>query len=294
VDPEVVEQRILEQSVRLPACGAVTAWAALRWRGAAFFDGLQNGSEQLPVPLVVSGAANIRSQPGSAVTREQLAPSEREMVSGMPCTTIQRALFDEMRRGLSLRHAVVSLDMAAAAKLISVALMSEYVAQRPAWTGVPLVRRALLLASEDSRSPQETRMRLVWTLDADLPAPLCNQPVFGTDGQLLGYPDLFDPVAGLVGEYDGANHLERDRRRSDAEREARFRDHGLEYVNLVRGDLGDRARAVRRICSARARAPFTRAEDRRWTLTMPSWFQPEEPLDAYLVRTGAAGYLTHT
>ena len=102
----------------------------------------------------------------------------------------------------------MAIDMTAAAGLISVKLFGEYVVERPAWTGVPFVRRALALAIDQSRSPQETRTRLVWILDAGLPPPLCNQPVFDLEGKLLGIPDLFDPVAGCVAEaFDILNHL---------------------------------------------------------------------------------------
>ena len=47
-------------------------------------------------------------------------------------------------------------------------------------------------------------MRLVWVLDAGLPAPLVNQHVGDERGRLLGKADIFDPVAGVFGEYDAA------------------------------------------------------------------------------------------
>ena len=121
-------------------------------------------------------------------------------------------------------------------------------AQRPAWTGVPLVRRALALAIDDSRSPMETLMRLIWVLDALLDPPVCNQPV-QPGRALLGYPDLFDVESGTVGEYDGADHKDGERHRSDVEREQRYRDHGLEYFTVVGGDIRDRAKVVRRMHS---------------------------------------------
>ncbi len=66
VDVEVVEQRILNQAVRLPPGGGLTAWAALRWRGAAYFDGLApGGREMVPVPLLL-GLGNLRSSPADA------------------------------------------------------------------------------------------------------------------------------------------------------------------------------------------------------------------------------------
>jgi len=292
-DSTAVEQRIVEQASRLGAHGGVTAWAALRWRGAAYFDGLTDGgTRQLPIPLLVG--TNLRPDPRAALSWEQFAPTEREVVAGVPCATVQRALFDEMHRTGSLREAVVALDMAAAAGLISVSLMREYVAKRNAWTGVPLVRKALLLATDDSRSPQESRTRLVWLVDAGMDWPLCNPHVFSCTGKFLGRPDLLDPVAGLVVEYDGADHLKKDRRRQDSQREARFRDHGLEYVTVVRGEIGARQDLVHRFRAARARARFAAAHERAWTLSAPSWFALPEPLDARLRRTGRADELTHT
>ena len=217
------------------------------------------------------------------------------MWSVSACTTVQRALFDEMRLSADLRAAVVAMDMAAAARLISVALMTRYVSFRRAWTGVGLARQALALATDDSRSPQETRMRLVWVLDAGLPAPLCNIPVFDLAGRLLGIPDLFDPVAGVVGEYNGADHKDVDRRRSDNVREERFREVGLEYFDLVEGDLRERSLVAQRMHQVRGRARFDAPDVRRWTLTAPPWWKPrEEPLDLHLVRTGQAPFLIRT
>jgi hypothetical protein len=286
VDSDVVEQRILEQSARIRRYGAVTGWAALRWRGGNFFDGTADGGRTVrPVPLAV-GLAKLRGDWRIALSQEQLAPSERELVDGVWCTTVQRAVFDEMRAAPSLREAVVVLDMAAAARLISVHLMGEYVAKRSAWTGVPRVREALLLASDDSRSPQETRMRLVWVLDARLPTPLCNRPVFDLRGNLLGIPDLLDPVAGLVGEYDGADHKEGERHREDVAREEVFRNHGLEYFEIVGGDLRDRDGSATRMRSARTRAKFFAPVSRQWTLEVPPWYDVPEDLDDYLARTG--------
>jgi hypothetical protein len=288
VTTDVVEQRILEQGKRLRSHGAVTGWAALRWRGAAFFDGTgSGGTKTLPVPLVI-GHAGLRPDPRIQISEAQLAPSERTYIDGIWCATTQRALFDAMRHAPDLRAAVVCMDMAAAGRLISVSLMEQYVALRPAWTGVPLVRQALVLASNDSLSPQETRMRLVWVMDAGLPTPLCNKPVFSLDGELLGYPDLLDPEAGALGEYDGADHKDGRRHRRDVAREARYRDHGLEYFTVVGGDMRDRNLVVKRMLSTRQRARFDAPDRRRWTLEPPPWWPRADDLDTYLIRTGQA------
>ncbi|MCW2855192.1 MAG: hypothetical protein JWR52_807 [Marmoricola sp.] len=264
----------MDQAVRLPLGGAVSGWASLRWRGASYFTGLSLDGSVRPVPMLLGGAGdNIRSSVGVAVTKEQFPPAEMEEVDGLRCSIVARALFDEVRAIGTKREGAVAIDMAIAAGLTAVESFAGYVAIRPAWRGVPLVRQALSLAHDHSRSPQESRMRLVWILDAGLPPPLCNSPVFDLAGQLLGYPDLLDPVAGVIGEYDGVDHLERDRRRGDIEREQRFRDHGFEYFTVVRGDLRDPDRVVRRMRAARNRALFLPASRRSWTLDAPPWFQ---------------------
>jgi hypothetical protein len=266
VDREVVEQRILEQAARLPSNGAVTAWASLRWRGAAFFDGTEQGGRiVLPVPLL----GNIRSDDRVQVSKAQLAPEDRAVIDGIACTTATRALFDEMVRRGRLRPAVVAVDMAVAAGLVSIDEITTYVHTRPAWTGVPLCRNAVVLAIDHSRSPQESRMRLIWILDAELPPPLCNRAVFNLDGRLLGYPDLFDPVAGVVGEYAGADHRDPERHRADVVREELFRDHGLECFTVVGEDMHDHSLVAGRMLSARRRAKFLPPESCAWTLDPP-------------------------
>ena len=105
----------------------------------------------------------------------------------------------------------------------------------------------------------------VWEEDALLPVPLSNPPVFDLTGGLLGYPDLFDPVAGVVGEYDGEDHRPTIRRRRDVVREERFRDHGLEYFTVVGGDLRDLGLVARRMLSTRARARFLPPAARAWS-----------------------------
>lgn len=280
VDGEVVEQRILEQSVRLPAHGAVTAWASCRLHGAAFFDGLKlDGMTHRPVPLAIGPDSLLRPDPVVRISRDRLGVHEVTVRQGVSCTTILRALFDEMRWATDVREAVVAMDMVAAAELSSIKKMRVYVDHHPGWRGVEQVRAALDMADENSMSPNETRMRLIWLLDAGLPRPLVNQPVFDRCGNLLGIADLFDPLAGMVGEYDGAAHRGAKRHRRDVMREHRFRQAGLEYFKVVGLDLSDIPVTVERMITTRARAKFEVPSERKWTLLPPSdWY--DSPLDA--------------
>jgi hypothetical protein len=291
VDSTVVEQRIFEQAHRIQSYGAITGWAALRWRGALYFDGTTRGGEVVvPVPLVV-GKNRLAPDPRVTISEAHIAPSERTLTGDIWCATVQRALFDAMRHSSDVRAAVVAMDMAAAGRLISVGLMTKYVELRPAWTGVPLVRDALLLASNDSCSPPETSLRLVWVIDAQLHPPLCNHPIFDPRGNLLGYPDIFDPISGTIGEYDGEDHKNAERHRRDVEREARYRDHGLEYFAVVGGEMRRRDLVVDRIHATRRRALFLPPDQRRWTLELPPWWVVRDDLDTHLVRSQQAAYL---
>lgn len=240
--------------MRIGSAGAVTGWASLRLLGGNFFDGLdRDGRTRLPVPIAAA-TDRLAAHPDIVRTRERLDASEVVIRHGIRCTDINRALFDEMRRRGELREAAVAMDMAAAAELTSVRRMRTYAEGRGGCNGLPLVLSALDLADEGSRSPAESRLRLIWELDAGWPRPLCNRAVFDLDGRLLGIPDLLDPDLGIVGEFDGADHREIGRHRRDVQREDAFRRAGLEYVEVVGADLHSSELVVGRMEAARARA----------------------------------------
>ena len=258
----------------------MTGWAVCRLRGAAFFDGLErDGTTHRPVPLAIGPDHLLQQDRAVTISRDRLDADELRVAHGIPCTSMVRALFDEMRWADDEREAVVAMDMVAAAELMSIGRMRSYVEHRSGWRGVPQVRRALDLADENSMSPNETRMRLIWVLDAGLPGPLVNQPVFDLQGKLLGIADLLDPIAGVVGEYDGAAHRGARRHRRDVMREDLMRRAGLEYFKVVGLDLMDVRVVVERMLSTRARAKFLAPDERAWTLVPPvDWYQ--SPLDA--------------
>lgn len=280
VDADVPEQRILEQSARLHEGGAVTGWASLRLHGGTFFDGLGgDGRTRLPVPLNPGPGHQLVPDVECTVSRDRLYAAELAVRQGIPCTVALRALFDEMRYSPGVRAAVVSMDMASAAELASLRMMAGYVEQHPAWTGVEQVRLALPLASERSLSPKETETRLIWVLDAGLPPPLCNVPVFTTHGRYVGRPDLLDLDAGVVGEFDGAEHRLGPRHTHDVEREDKFRRLGLEYFKITGLDLLDPGKVVDRMLATRRRAFFRPPAERAWTTAPPAWWTPDPSLE---------------
>lgn len=271
--PDHPEQRVLEQGSRIRAYGAVTGWASLRWQRATFFEGVDHATgEVVPVPLV-TGGHDLRPDPRILLSKAQLAPQERELVDGLWVTVPPRAVIDEVRRHGRLRQGVVDVEMAIAAKLMTISGFRAYVASRTALTGIGLARDVAAVAGLRCRSPQEVRMALVWMWDAGLPRPLCNVPLFDRAERLIAIVDLLDVEAGCVGEYQGADHKEGERHRDDVEREQKLRDHGLECFEVVGGDLGDRDLVVKRMLAARRRSLYTPPSRRTWTLRQPPWWE---------------------
>ncbi len=249
----LVEQRIIEQGRRLRH-GAVTGWAALRLWGGGYFDGYERDGR---TPIRVQVAANgdrLRSDGHVRVIRSEFREADVVVLFGVRVLRPEPALFDEMRRTGDLREAVVAADMAAAAKLLTCAGMNRYAATRPGARDVELVACALGLSVDDSWSPMETRLRLIWVLDAGWERPLRNPAVLDPGGRLIGHPDLMDWRHGVLGEYNGADHRGVDRSRRDIGREDRFRRVGLEPFTVVGGDLDDVPLVVDRMAAALDRA----------------------------------------
>jgi hypothetical protein len=268
----VPEQRIVEASVVLPRFGGVTGWAALRWAGGVWFDGTTGGGRDLRVVTLATGYADVLNQPGIQISQERLGPTELMVTDGLSVTSHVRSVCFEMRYASSTRAAVEVLDMAAYSDLVSIDEVTCYALHHSGWTGIPQCRDALALADESSWSPRETRMRLIWILDAGLPPPLCNTPVFDERGRHVGTPDILDPAAGVVGEYDGSLHLEGTQRRRDRAREEAFRSLGLEYFTVMKGD--PTPLVVSRMLTTRARAKFLAEDTRLWTIESPAWWIP--------------------
>jgi len=257
----------------LPTVGGITGWAGLRWAGGVWFDGT-SASGRLRTVDLATGAADIRSQPGFHVWQERLGPRELQEADGVRMTDAVRSLYFATRYAGSLREAVEYADMAAYSDLCSLDEAIAYALAHPGWTGAPQARDALALADENSWSPRETGLRMVWVIDAGLARPLCNRPIFDRLGRHIGTPDLLDLESGTLGEYDGSVHLERRQRARDARRDERFRDHGLETFHIFGPDMEDRSHVARRMHEARARAKWEPESQRSWTIEPPRWWRP--------------------
>lgn len=260
----------------VPTHSAITGWAALCWLGGRWFDGLTALRTRRPI-AIVTGTRDIRAQPGIQPTGEGLDPRMVQWVDGVPVTDARFATSFEMRYAASDRAAVGVLDMAAYSDLVSIEEMEDFLAGQSGWTGIPRARRALVRADENCWSPAEVDLREIWELEAGRARPVCNRPLFDRRTRAhIGTPDVFDPVAGVAGEYDGELHLARGQRDHDLKREGAFRTHDIEIAVMTAPDRHDPSAFVGRVRTAYRHAELHPVEDRTWTLEQPSWWTPSE------------------
>jgi hypothetical protein len=270
------DQRIVEAAAVLRDGEAVTGWAGLRWERAAWFDGRTRGGALRDVPVVTT--RDRAAQRGLTVSQEFLHPDEITVVDAVPITWAVRSVVYEMRYAATLGEAVAALDMACYSDLASIAEVSAYVAALGPVTGIQQARDALGWGDENSWSPQETRMRGVWTTAAGLPRPLCNRPVFTLDGRHVGTPDVIDPVLGLVGQYNGSDHITLAGTATDLKKDAAYRDLGLESVTMLVTDWSDVGDFVDRLGAA-ARRAAARSGPPAWTVDPPAWWTPTHTVE---------------
>lgn len=268
-----VEQRIVEASMVCPPQGAITGWAALRWLTGAYFTGTYAGQE-LPIPMII-GRRGFSGPAGIAPSWEHVLPWEITEVDGVRVTVPEFSATFAARHAVDGVQAVQALDIAMMFDLTSIDELTDFRVRRlSTTTGIAQLDAALCLASENCWSPPEVTKRLLWEIELGLRRPLCNRPVFDLDGRKVGTPDLIDPVAGVVGEYNGASHDDPERKALDVTREQRFRGLGLEVVTMTSDDLPGSNAYLDRVEAAYYRAERKAGRPRQWTTALPTYWVP--------------------
>ena len=231
VDGSVLEQRIVEAAAVLPGARRRHRVGALRWSGGVWFDGLEpDGQTWRPVTLA-TGYSDIGSSRASSISQERLGPRELVVVDGVRTTRsfgrcASRCGTPGRARGGR------ALDMAAYYDLVSIGEVAVYASAHPGVDRHPASAGSRCPDRREQLVPAGVRHAHVWVLDAGLPRPLCNHPVFDGSAATLGTPDLLDAEAGLVVEYDGRPPRARPAQR-DRDREEAFRRLGLEYLTIA-------------------------------------------------------------
>lgn len=262
-------QRILEAAARLPPLGAVGGWAAAQLHGALELDGVAaDGQTPLPVPLCLTEAHHLASDTRLTVSRSRLIDEDVVSIGGVRCTSLVRTAFDLARLTSDLREAVVAVDVMLRFTDLPLEDVLAYADQRRRWRGHRQLRQVMSLADAHALSPPETRLRLLWVLDAGLPPPLVNRLIVNRDGCPVARADLLDVDAGLVGEQDGSHHWMAKQRSEDERRTDRLQQLDLRVLRFTSYDLAAlrRPATAHRLTAARAQRLASPRRPATWSL----------------------------
>jgi hypothetical protein len=253
-DPTDPMTRILAVAELMPERAVIGGWAALHLLGVRDLDGRTGpgGRTLLPVRVCLGPFGGMRPRTGIEADRAVLLPEDVTEVHGLAVTTAVRSCVDVMRFD-GVEEGVVAGDAAGRFRVAGPEEIRAYVASHPGMKGIPAARTAAALLDPRAASCPESRLRVVWVVEAGLPMPLVNVEVVDLDGFLLGLADLFDPEAAMVGEYDGSQHRDLAQHTADNAREEGFERHNAVVVRATSIDLWPRRpHLVRRILAAHA------------------------------------------
>jgi hypothetical protein len=175
--------------------GIVSGVAASAIHGAEWVD------DGVPVELIW----NCTRPPGGIVTRnERIADDEISWAGQLPVATSARTACD-LGRYLPRGQAIARMDALMRATPYSaeevLLLAKRYRGSR----GVRRLKDVLPLVDGGAASPRETALRLLF-IDAGLPKPTTQVPIFDHDGRLLRTVDMGWEEFMVAAEYDGDQH----------------------------------------------------------------------------------------
>jgi very-short-patch-repair endonuclease len=204
------------------ACGQ---GAVLSHRSAAALWGLVRASTS---PVEVTGRLGRRRRPGIALHEGGLTDADRDVVAGIPVTSVARTLLD-LADVLDERQLENAFEEADRLGLLRMRAVEEVCARSPGRRGLKPLRRL----AEEARAPEAGRTRLEDRLLAlcrehCLPAPHTNVEVLGRE------VDAFWPEAKLTVEADSwAFHRHRAAFEDDRARDAKMQVEGYRVLRLT-------------------------------------------------------------
>jgi hypothetical protein len=157
--------------------------------------------DDVPVELI---HANPHPPQGVLTRRDILLAGEVQTLAGRPVTTPERTAFDIGRRA-PRRGAVAQLDALARATGFKVDYVLSIAGRHRGCRGLRQLETVLEVVDPGAQSPRESYLRLL-LIEAGLPRPLTQTPVFGADGLPIAYLDMGWPDLMVAVEYDGDHH----------------------------------------------------------------------------------------
>jgi very-short-patch-repair endonuclease len=230
---------------------AVWFWTGRRGVVAGFAAAALHGSKWADdVHLVDVIHDNRRSPPGIETHRDRIDEDEIDLVAGISVTSPARTALD-FGCWYPTMTAVAGIDALARATEIKAADVELLVRRYAGRKGIVRARQAVELFDSGAQSPKESWLRVV-LIQADLPRPRTQIPVFDGFGDVVAYLDMGWEGIKVGVEYDGEQHRN-DRRQYtwDIRRLEMLERLGWIVIRVVAGDRP--AEVIRRVRAALAR-----------------------------------------
>ena len=164
-----------------------------------------HGAEWVDAEVAIEMLYNCAHPPKGIRTRnERVSDDEFTMIGDLPVATAGRTAFD-LGRYLERGPAIARMDALMRAEAFSAEEVLLLAKRYQGARGVKRVRDVLPLVDGGAASPRETWLRLLF-IDAGLPRPTTQIPIFDEYGQLLRTVDMGWEEFKVVAEYDGDQH----------------------------------------------------------------------------------------
>ncbi|MFL0286285.1 hypothetical protein ACJH6H_13570 [Mycobacterium sp. SMC-21] len=212
---------------------AEAAWLWSRRRGvaaglsASALHGSRWIGDHEPAEL---NQASMHGQAGIVLHSDELTEDEICPIRGIRATTPARTAFDLGRRkGRTL--AVVRVDALLQATQLKLAEVQALIDTHGGARGIVQLREVVDLADYGAESPQETRLRLLFTRNGMRPT---HTQIEVFDGRyLVGRIDMGWPEWKVGVQYDGIQHWDDPRQRTrDIDQDVEYRDLGWRMVRV--------------------------------------------------------------
>ena len=206
--------------------------AVVAGRSAAALHGALWIDPGVPVDLLHENRNRVS---GVSVRGDRLGDNEIQLIAGMAVTTPLRTALD-LACWYPRRMALPHLDALARATAFDAAEAAALAERYPGRRGIRRARESLHLVDAGSQSPKETWLRLL-LIEAGLPRPQTQIPVYDQSGDLVGYLDMGWEDIKVAAEYDGEQHrTDRFQYSRDVRRHAALERLGWIVIRVLAGD----------------------------------------------------------
>lgn len=165
----------------------------------------------------------------------RLRPRDTTVVDRIPVTTADRTLVDVARSERRI-DALALADTALRVGACSPQSLATQLDRQRGARGIVQARDIVRLADGRAESPMESRLRLR-VVDGKLPPPEVQYWVCDENGRPVYRLDLAWPEYRLGLEYDGIDHLNKPRQRSDLERRGWLIERGWRLISVTDTDV---------------------------------------------------------